>query len=100
MKRTLQDLALLSLISLVLGMAGGVAKYHPDTVVWKAIQTFLENGWNPQFFNYPGLVIYGHALVYASLFQILPIFGMDWAAQWQAGSLTEFTPFFWFPDIL
>ncbi|MBD2312208.1 glycosyltransferase family 39 protein [Desertifilum sp. FACHB-1129] len=97
MKRTLQDLALLSLISLVLGMAGGVAKYHPDTVVWKAIQTFLENGWNPQFFNYPGLVIYGHALVYASLFQILPIFGMDWAAQWQAGSLTEFTPFFLVP---
>lgn len=100
MRRTLQDLALLSLICLFLGISGGAAKYHPDTVLWKALQTFLENGWNPQFFNYPGLVIYCHALVYASLFQILPIFGIDWASQWQAGSLTEFTPFFLIPGHL
>ncbi|MCD8489672.1 MAG: glycosyltransferase family 39 protein [Desertifilum sp.] len=97
MRRTLQDLALLSLICLFLGISGGAAKYHPDTVLWKALQTFLENGWNPQFFNYPGFVIYCHAIVYASLFQILPSFGIDWASLWQAGSLTEFTPFFLLP---
>ena len=83
------DLIFLTIICLFFSLSGGAVTYHPDSVLPTALRTFIENGWNPHFFNYPGLVIYLNAILYYVLFQALNLFGRDLTELWQGERLSE-----------
>ncbi len=53
-------------MSLLFGWTGGVPYFHPDAVLDEAIYAIQNHG-NPNYFHYPGLVIYAHAALYGAL---------------------------------
>lgn len=82
------DLLFLAVICLLFSLSGGAVAYHPDSVLPTALKTFIENNWNPNFFNYPGLVIYLNAILYYIIFQSLNLFGTDLTEIWQSDTAT------------
>jgi hypothetical protein len=59
------DLTLLAFIGLLLGSGGGLPFYHPDAIKNRAIYLLFHQG-RPDYFDYPGLVLYIHAAVYGA----------------------------------
>ena len=65
---------IVSLLALALGMQGGTPFHHPDSLIGRAKYT-VRNFGNPDFFNYPGLMLYLNGVVYSFyelLLQALP----------------------------
>ncbi|MBU1692727.1 MAG: glycosyltransferase family 39 protein [Verrucomicrobia bacterium] len=69
------DLALLLAVTLLFGLAGGTPYFHPDEVLDEAM-TALTNHGDPEYFHYPGLVIYAYAALYGTLLLLARAFGL------------------------
>ena len=61
------DILLLALICVVFILPGGTPYRHPDFVLSRALEA-VKNGGNPNFFNYPGLVIYINTVIYSLIY--------------------------------
>ena len=70
-----RDLVVLVILAAVLGSLGGPPHSHPDHLGRKALDV-LENGGNPRFFRYPGLMIYLNAFVLAAVFEGMSVLGL------------------------
>ena len=57
------EIIFLMIIAILFGLWGGLPYYHPDFIVERS-QHILNNSGNPDFFNYPGLVLYLHSFFY------------------------------------
>jgi len=56
-------LLVVACVALFLAMQGGAPFYHPDSLIPRAEKTLANKG-NPEFFNYPALMIYLNGAVY------------------------------------
>ena len=61
------EVVLLVAITLALGAPGGAPWYHPDSIIVRAMHV-LAHGGDPNFFHYPGFVIYADALLYGVVY--------------------------------
>lgn len=72
MKDSSRDLLLLLPVAFLLAIAGGVPYFHPD-FVHELVPAIARNWGNPDYFHYPALVLYLHALVYLPLCFVLSL---------------------------
>ncbi|MFW5787360.1 MAG: ArnT family glycosyltransferase [Halanaerobiales bacterium] len=69
------EIIFLIFITAFFSLKGGLPFYHPDFIV-DNIKHLLENGGDPNFFNYPGLVLYVHAFFYIISDTIINLFNL------------------------
>lgn len=84
-------IAALSALTIYLGTGGGQPLFHPDYVIVKGLLTLQQHG-DPNFFAYPGLVIYLNSVMYGVIYGFLRLLGTvagpgDFQALYQQGSL-------------
>ncbi len=84
-------LTALTALTIYLGAGGGQPLFHPDYVIVKGLLTIQQHG-NPNFFAYPGLVIYLNSVVYGLIYGLLRLQGTvggpaDFQALYQQGHL-------------
>jgi hypothetical protein len=91
------DILLLVVITIILSSMGGTPYYHPDSIIVRSMHV-LAHGGDPDFFRYPGLVIYADAFIYGIVYVILSLFhtvaGMDdFQRYFSSGTLPGGIPF-------
>ena len=91
------DLLLIIVITILLASMGGTPYYHPDSIIVRSMHV-LAHGGDPDFFRYPGLVIYANAFLYGIVYLILSLFhlvaGMDeFQGFFSSGTLPGGIPF-------